>query len=303
MIVDNLNYYLENKLVKKFDIMIARILSEHPKRDAVFIVEGSEGEGKTNSSLALAYYVHTKTKYPINLFFRLEPLLNFAKSTEKQIIIWDEPALDSLSTDWYKKTNKDLIRLLMAVRKKRHFFFFNFTKFYKFNEYISVDRSLGMIHLYSRKEIQAGHFVYIRKRSLEPLMRAYKTSKKRLYKKYTAFRGSFPEVLEKHLDKMDVTIEGKPHSTFADYDKLKDDSIMSIGELDEKSKDQLKYKQQLKKKDQEILKLKRAILLVEPSPSKLSQIINIPTRTIWDWSNQIKRIESDSIMDKKDEIS
>lgn len=240
MIVTNLKYHLDDRLVKKLDLMIDRIEKPHPKKDIGVICEGAEGEGKTNSSLAVSYYVKYKTQRQIHLFFRLDSLVKFAQSTERQIIIYDEPALDALSTDWYKKTNQDLIRLLMVVRKKRHFIIFNFTKFHKFSEYIVVDRCIGLIHMYSRKEIHTGRFIYIPKRNLENLYRGYKVSKKRMYKKFGTMRGAFVEVLEKHLTAMDIVIEGKPHATLEDYEKLKDDSIMSVG--NEEPKDSVKAK-------------------------------------------------------------
>lgn len=232
MIIDidkDSHYALENRLVKKLDLMIARCEQLHPKKDAVLICEGAEGEGKSNSSTAIAYYIKKKTNRTINMFFRLEPLIKFAQSTEGQIIIWDEPALDALSTDWYKEANKDLMRLLMTVRKKRHFFIFNFTKFYKFSEYIVVDRSLGLIHMYSRNETEPGRFVYIKKKNLERLFLGYKISKKRLYRPLTSFRGNFPDIIEKHFEKMGISVEGKVNATYDDYEIEKDKAIMSIG--------------------------------------------------------------------------
>lgn len=240
MIVTDLNYNIDNRLLKKINLMIGLVTADKPKRDALLIVEGAEGLGKTNLACAIAYYVKDQTKRDVHLFFRLQPLIELAQSTEEKIIIWDEPALDALSTDWYKKTNKDIIRLLMVVRKKRHFMIFNFTKFHKFSDYIIVDRSLGMVHVYARKEIKLGRFVYVPKKNLEYLYRKFRTSKIRMYKKFSTSRGSFPEVLEKYFDKMDFIVEGKPHSKLIDYDKLKDDSIMSVGKIDKDEKEQMR---------------------------------------------------------------
>lgn len=283
MIVTDLKYGLENRLLRKIDLMIARCEQKNPKKDALLISEGGEGEGKTNTSLAIAYYIKSKTKRDIHLFFRLEGMIKFAQSTEEKIIIWDEPALDALKTDWYKKANEDLIRLLMVVRKKRHFFIFNFTKFYKFSEYIVVDRALGLIHMYSRKEIDPGRFVYIRKRMLEPLYNGYRTSKKRLYKKLSSIRGDFPEVLEKLLDKMNVTIEGKANSTFKDYDYMKDQVILSIGKA--KPEDVERHSELIRTK-QELLKLKIAISNVREPVKNLTELaekMGYPPTTVSGW--------------------
>lgn len=219
MIVTDKQYGMEEKLIHKLDLMIKRCDETNPKRDVLLLVEGAEGDGKTTMSALCSYYVHYKTGRPLsnkNFFFSVEKMIEFAVNTEAQIIIWDEPALDGLSSEWWKQTQRNLIKLLMMARKKRHFFIFNITKFHKFSEYIVVDRALGMIHVYSRNELEAGRFVYIRKRALEPLYVSYRSSKKRLYKKYASFRGTFPDLLYTIIDEKS-------------YEKEKDKAIKSIG--------------------------------------------------------------------------
>lgn len=229
MKVTDLNYAMEDKLVEKLDLMIDRC----QKKDALLIIEGSEGEGKTNASEVVAYYIKHKTGRTINMFFRLEPMIEFAKKTEGQLIIWDEPSLDFLSVDWHKKVNINLIRLLMTCRKKKHFFIFNFVKFYKFSEYIVVDRLHGFIHMYTRGNNQQGRFIYVRKKKMETLYLLYKNKKIRAYKQCMSFGGWFP-LIEKHFERLDLTIEGKEHCTLADYERLKDVAIDSIGSEEEK---------------------------------------------------------------------
>lgn len=280
VIVTDLQYGLEKRLVKKIDLMIDRCEQKNPKRDAVLICEGSEGEGKTNSSVAISYYIKSKTQRDIHIFFRLEGLIKFAQENKGKIIIWDEPALDSLGSDWYKRVNKDLIRLLMTVRKNRHFFIFNFTRFYRFSEYIIVDRGLGLVHMYSRNEIQPGRFVYIKRRDLEALYTTYKKSKKRIYKSLTSFRGNFPEVMEKHFDKMDICVEGKVHATLADYEKQKDLGIMSIGEK----------KKEVNKEKEELAKLKvriASINLKMTNRKQLADQLGISERTLNRWKENV----------------
>lgn len=279
MIVTDLNFFLEDRLVKKLDYMILRCEQEHPKKDALLIIEGAEGEGKSNTSVACSYYIKSKTNRDIHLFFRLKELISFAQNTSGKIIIWDEPALDALSIDWYNRTNKDLMRLLMAVRRNRHFFIFNLTKFYKFNEYMVVDRGLGLIHMYSRREIEPGRFVYIRRKNLEELYRGYKTSKKRLYKQLTSFRGSFPEVLEKYFDKMDITVNGIPHATYEDYDREKNKAIQSIGGDNNDTKQDSKEKMELFRLKKVIGNAKCPIKTKEELASKLE--INVKTLRRW----------------------
>lgn len=285
MIVTDLKYGLENRLLKKLDLMISRCVQEHPKKDALLMNEGSEGEGKSNSSVAEAYYIKSKTGRPIHLFFKLDSLIKFAQSTEDKIIIWDEPAIDSLATDHYKEINKDLIRLLMSVRKRRHFMIFNFTKFYKFAEYIVVDRALGMVHMYSRRGIEPGRFVYIKQRKLEPLFTGYKFSKKRLYKKFKSFSGTFPDVMEKYFDKMDITVEDKPHATYKDYEVQKDLAIQSIG-VKKISEDKMKL-QELQSK---IAIFGKNLKTIPKNQTALAKFFGINRETLRKWG--LRALES-----------
>lgn len=279
MIVTDIKYHLPDKLVVKLNLMIDRCTSRSPKRDAMLILEGGEGEGKTNSSLATAYYIKHTTKRPIYLFFRLQSLIDFVKDNEEAIIIWDEPSLDSLAAEHLKKINLELTKLLMTCRKKRHFFIINMTKFFKFNEYIVVDRALGMINIYSRKGLEMGRINYIKKDKLEVLFSAYRSSKKRLYSELSAFNGMFVEVMEKHFNKMGINIvdiNGKvyPNATLDIYEREKDMAIKSIGQ-DNKSSDK-----------NELINLKIAISKVKApikTQEELAEKLGVSRMTLHRW--------------------
>lgn len=229
MIVTRFHYPLEKSYLEKLDLMIKRCTTNKSKKDAVLIFEGAEGEGKTTFSVATGFYIAEKTGREFNekhLFFNLRKMIDYAKTTEKKIIIWDEPALEALSTDSRKKVATDLTRLLMMARKKRHFIMINMAKFYKFSEYTIVDRPLALIHVYSRKNIISGRFLYIRKKNLEKLYLDWRYKKQRNYKKYSHpyVRGSFPDILNPNY-KNNVLSE----FNIDDYEKIKDEAIASIG--------------------------------------------------------------------------
>lgn len=288
--VTDLDYYLDPQLIKKIEVMIKRCETNKTKKDALLINEGAEGEGKTNSSCAEAYLIKYSTGRQIHLFFRLKTMIDYSKNNERKICIWDEPSLDSLSTDQQNKLNKNLIRLLMTVRIKRHFFIFNLTKFFKFSEYIVVDRCLGLIHMYSRKEIEPGRFVYIRRRNLEKLYTTYHASKRRLYKKLKSFRGSFPDILETKFNLMDITVHGIDrvieHCTLADYELEKNKAISMIGEEEKVNKDLIKLKT-----------LKYRCSLLKPpinNRHEIAKTLGISLRTLENWQHQSPDKEKDS---------
>ena len=236
MIVTKFKYPLEANLIKKIDLMINRVSNKGSKKDNVLLCEGAEGEGKTTLSIALAYYVAEKTGREFDVsrvFFDVDKMIEFAQSTERQIIIWDEPALQALSTDWASSAVKNLTRLLMMARKKQHFIFINMTKFYKFNEYVVVDRPIALIHVYSRRNVESGRFLYIRRKCLEPLWRDYRFKKIRSYAKYCSkhIRGTFPDVLNpKYKNNVLSEFDNKT------YEKNKDAAIMEIGKVEKRDK-------------------------------------------------------------------
>ncbi len=234
MIVTKFNFPLENNLLEKIDMMLLRCSQKNPKRDAVLLCEGEEGQGKTTLSVAIGYYAAEKLKRKFNhtrVFFDLNKMIDFLKNSENEIAIWDEPALHAMSTDTGTKIVRNLTRLLMMARKKRHFIIINLAYFNKFNDYIVWQRPLGMIHVYSRREVQAGRFIYIRKRKLEHLWQDWRRRRRRNYKKWCSkrVRGTFPDVMNPEyknnvLSDFDMDF----------YEKEKDDAIAAIGEMAEK---------------------------------------------------------------------
>ena len=229
MIITDKQYSMDVKLIEKIDLMINRVTRNNPKKDVLLLVEGDEGNGKTTMSVAIAYYVSQITGRKFNndnLFFSARKLTEFAKDSKEQIIIWDEPALEGMSSEWWKETQRDLIKLLMMARKKRHFIIFNITRFDKFKDNI-IERAIGMVRVYARKELYAGKFLYYKKRNLIALYNEWKRTRKRFYNRFWNFHGSFPNVLSKIIDE-------------EEYDKRKDEAISSIGFKEKKERGNIK---------------------------------------------------------------
>lgn len=240
IVIDDKEYPLEKKLCQKLDLMVERVTQETPKQDCVLINEGGEGEGKSNSATVEAIWFKLRTGRDVRLFFKIEPLMKYAQATEKKIIIWDEPSLDSLSIDQINNLNKDVIRLFMTCRKKRHIFIVNYTKFWKFPEYVCVDRAIALINMYTRNKTEVGRFNYIKKKKLEILWNAYAKRKERIYNKVKSFGGKMPNLMDKEFDKLGFWVDNKPNATYSDYEKHKDIAINSI-----RSKEQGKSKKEI----------------------------------------------------------
>jgi len=229
VVVTDKKYYMDNFLVKKLDLMADRT---EKKMDNLILIDGDEGQGKSNLAMGVAHYFAWKAKRSFNVdnvFFDLDKLIDFAKDTEDKVIVWDEGALGGMAAEWWKKNQIEFVKLLMIARKKRHFIVICIPKFFKLNEYLVVDRSIGLLHVYARNEIERGRFVYYGKSNKEKLFYNWRRTKQRNYKRYYDFRGSFLEYLPKVIDE-------------AAYEAKKDDAIMNFKKVAPKITDAAKAK-------------------------------------------------------------
>jgi hypothetical protein len=213
-VVTDKKYYLDENLKKILDMCITR---QKKKFDHLWIVDGDEGYGKSTMVLAPAYYLAHQTGATFNvkenIFFDLDKMLERAATTERQVFVWDEAAIGGMGMQWQSKTQQKLIQMLMVARKKGHFWFFVIPKFFKLNEYIVIDRAIGLMHVYSHDDMTRGRFVYFDRKRKNKLYYEYRRKKIRNYKHYT-FHGKFTNA--SHIIDMEV------------YDQLKDQAIIDI---------------------------------------------------------------------------
>jgi len=218
MIVTDKEYFMEKKYTEKLDLLIKRLEGTD---DVVIIIDGDEGQGKTEFSAGTCYYVSQMMgrKYDVNnIFFNLDEVIDFAAKTKEQIIHFDEAALGLLTTQWQQKAQQKFIQLIMTSRKKKHFILICIPKFHRLPQYVIEERTIGMVHIYSRKDMQKGRFCYFTKKRKNSLYHDWTKKKIKNYKKYHSFHGSFPLVMEKIFDD-----EG-----LKEYERKKDEAIMSI---------------------------------------------------------------------------
>lgn len=218
MLVTDKQYSLEKKYVKILDLLIKRIKGTD---DAVLIVDGDEGIGKTELSVGTCYYVAYTTgrKYGIdNIFFNLDEVIKFASTTENQIIHFDEAALGLLLTQWQSKTQQQFIQLVMTARKKRHFIIICIPKFHRLPQYVMEERAIGLIHVYARKNMDKGRFCYFKRKNKDNLYQDWIHKKIKTYKKHKNFRGTFGIYSTRVFTSEE----------WAKYDIKKDEAIASI---------------------------------------------------------------------------
>ncbi len=272
MKVTDKDLYIEPKLKDKLDLMIKRF---DKMKDNVLLIDGDEGDGKTNMAATCAYYIAHTTNRQLtlkdNLYFDLDKLIDYATKTKDQIIWWDEGALGGLAVEWWRKNQIKFVKLLMVARKKRHFFIICIPKFYKLNEYLAVDRSVGLIHVYSPDEVTIGRFVYFTKKRKEKLYETWRKTKSRMYKKYYDFHGMFTKSLSKVVDEVK-------------YDLMKDEAILSIGGSEETKEDRI----DTVRKEVVATVLRNSVpLKVNFTQQKLALLFEVSERTIQRYTREL----------------
>ncbi len=224
MIVTDKKYSMDEMYLSKLDLMIKRMKGTD---DAILLLDGDEGQGKTEFAVGTCYYVSQQMnrKYDVdNVFFDLDEGMMFASQTHDQIIHFDEGALGLLSTQWWNKNQQKFLQLVMTARKKRHFMIICIPKFYKMNQYIVEERSIGLIHVYSRKNLHKGRFCYFTKAKKERLFQDWRRKKIKNYRKYYSFHGSFVQTMKKVFTPEQLV----------EYERKKDKAIESICAVDKK---------------------------------------------------------------------
>jgi energy-coupling factor transporter ATP-binding protein EcfA2 len=233
------------------------------KQDVWNVVDGDEGAGKTTLSVCCAYYMAHKLGRKFtndNILFNVDKLIEIGTKTEKNVLILDECVFGGLSGDAMTKIGKKLVKFAMISRKKNHVIFLNVPKFFKLNEYIMVDRSMALLHVYARGGVQLGRFVYFNKKKKEYLVTTYRKNRRRDYSKLYQIRGSFPDALKKIID------EKK-------YDEEKDKAILSLGE------EEVSAKEQIREFKMHILKVLKELKIKLPN-KHLEKLLLVTERTI-----------------------
>lgn len=223
---------MDNKYKHKLDLMIKRMSGTD---DNIVVFDGDEGVGKTEKAIGTCYYISKKTgrNYSIdNIFFDLDKVIKFAASTKEQIIHFDEAVLGLLVTRWQDKLQQKFNTLVMIARKKKHFIALCIPKFHRLSQYIIEERTIALVHVYARNNMEKGRFCYYTKKKKSLLYEDWRRTKIKKYKEHMSFWGTFPIVSTKIF-----TDEQNK-----EYNDKKDAAILAIGDDDKPKESSQSYK-------------------------------------------------------------
>lgn len=223
-------YKIDPRLKHKLDVLIKTLKT----RDVWILLDGDEGSGKTNMAIYLLYYFHCMTGREFTLdrfYFDSDAMFEWVKDHENGLICWDEGALGGLSTEWASRSQINLLKFAMTGRKKHHIFVINIPRFNKLKEDLRKDRIHALIHVDTGKKGQDyGHFVYLTRRGIRMLNRAWEKNKMKPYSRCARNKGGFfcnirvPYVLPELIDEQK-------------YEAMKDKAISEIGSKKESNSD------------------------------------------------------------------
>jgi hypothetical protein len=205
-VVTDKEFYMDGFLQSSLDFCIER---EEKKWDNLLIIDGDEGAGKTTLSWGIGYYWAWKLGKPFNIdniFFDIEALMKKVTTSKREILIWDEAAIEGLSTQSRNFIQTQLVKVLMTARSRGHYLIFIVPKIFRLNKYISEDRCFFFINVFSKDNISRGTFGLFNKKKKDNLLDAYRFTHKKRYD-WANFYGRFTKQYCALIDDHDYNLK------------------------------------------------------------------------------------------------
>lgn len=265
--VTDKQYRMDQYLVENLNFCHKRMKANW---DNVIIIDGKEGTGKSTMGRQVGYYFSYITKKSFgteNIFFDPAKLLKFASVTTNQVIIFDEAAIAAMANNFQSQVYKTLMLSLIMSRKKGHLWIFILPRIYWLSFYLAIERSIALIHTYSRDNINRGDFTFYNEDQKENIYMTYKNNKRKDYSNYS-FAGNFVDERNDGVDLIDYDL----------YEKNKDQAILEVVNLLEVKKGTNELFKE--KYDKVLAKLEGFCRLHQIKLTQLADYINITTQTI-----------------------
>lgn len=150
------NFYLDGYLkdnLEKIKIIIKK------DWDFVFVIDGMEGGGKSTFAIQMALFLDPTLNLDRIVFESDEFEKAVLKADKYQAIIYDEAITGLYSREAMKYINTTLTKLLAQIRQKNLFIFIILPSFFDLDSYVSMWRSRGLFHIYT-KDFERGYFAF-----------------------------------------------------------------------------------------------------------------------------------------------
>jgi hypothetical protein len=152
--VTDQNYYMDGYLKTNLDTAKKIAAKDW---DMVFLVDGSEGSGKSILTQQVCYYL-TPT---FNITFKPEEFEQAIDEAERFTgVIYDEAMTGLSSRAAMTRINRALVNKLAEIRQKNLFVFIVLPTFFDLDKYVALWRSRALLHVYTGENFERGYFAF-----------------------------------------------------------------------------------------------------------------------------------------------
>jgi len=202
-------FYIDEVLKYNIDNYLLKGVKQG--HDAICLITGLEGTGKSTFAQALAYYCDPTFPYDASrIVFSGQDLMNRIDNAKiGQAIIFDEAIMDMSSQDFATDMQKILIKKFTLIRKKRLIIYLVIPSIFMLRRYFAIFRTRFMINCYCPDGIKRGYFRFFSF-----------SSKKKLYLsgyKEMDMGAARPEFRGRFTDTYGYIIDGEAYERKKDY--------------------------------------------------------------------------------------
>jgi len=181
--------YIHGYLKQGLDLY-SKNLTAKGNLDAVLIVDGYEGTGKSTMAFTMAAYIDPTFSLK-RVCFDAKTFYEATNDAKRgQAVVFDEGFRGFYSKEGTGKMNIMLEKMLAEVRQRNLFLIIVMPSFFLLSKYVALHRGLGLVHTFMRSSFRRGYFSFYSARKKTML---YKKGRDLLTYKPVAFdfRGNF----------------------------------------------------------------------------------------------------------------
>lgn len=181
-------YFIEPWIKAKFDNKVIPDITKKDK-DAVMVIDGNEGSGKSTLGLQWCKYVDPSFDLSRVVFTPDEFRETIYRAKQHQAIMFDEAFTGFSSRSALSGVNKTLISLMMQIRQKNLFIVIVLPTIFLLDKYISIFRTRVLAHVYEVRGRRGFFKIYSSRKKKQLVL--HKDAKIFSYGVYTKKKGRF----------------------------------------------------------------------------------------------------------------
>jgi len=149
--------YLDGYLKKNLDIAINNNKKDW---DAVILIDGVEGGGKSVLGMQVASYLDPSYSLDRCCFSATQLIRAINTAQPHQAIVFDEALRGLSSRSALSKINRIIVKLLAEIRQKNLFVIIILPSYFDLDKNIAIWRSVCLLHVYTSKGNKRGFFAF-----------------------------------------------------------------------------------------------------------------------------------------------